>query len=83
MHSPPDLIQLVSFYFDRRLSCTYYAYKLKRVVVVKDQINKKAHAESAQLACQCEAAGSICAVASLTREADCLAFYSKKLGGTS
>ena len=69
-------IRLVSFGFDCRLSCAY-AYKLKRVVVVKDQINKKAHAESAQLAC--EAAGSIRTVASLTREADCLALYSKSL----
>jgi len=50
---------------------------LKRVVVLKDQFNKKAHAQSAQLAC--EAAGSIRTVASLTREADCLALYSKSL----
>jgi len=50
---------------------------LKRVVVLKDQSNKKAHAQSAQLAC--EAAGSIRTVASLTREADCLALYSKSL----
>ena len=56
--------------------CTY-AWKLKRVVVLKDQMNKKAHAESAQLAC--EAAGSIRTVASLTREDDCLALYSKSL----
>ena len=71
-------IRLVSFGFDRGLSCTY-ANKLKRVVVLKDQMNKKAHAESAQLAC--EAAGSIRTVASLTREADCLALYSKSLEG--
>ena len=71
-------IQLVSFGFDHRLSCTY-VYKSKRVVVMKDQMNKKAHAESAQLAC--EAAGSIRTVASLTREADCLALYSKSLEG--
>ena len=58
--------------------CTY-AWKLKRVVVLKDQMNKKAHAESAQLAC--EAAGSIRTVASLTREDDCLALYSKSLEG--
>ena len=44
---------------------------------MKDQHNKKAHAGSAQLAC--EAAGSIRTVASLTREADCLALYSKSL----
>ena len=71
-------IRLVSFGFDHWLSCTY-AYKLKRIVGMKDQLNKKAHAESAQLAC--EAAGSIRTVASLTREADCLALYSKSLEG--
>jgi ATP-binding cassette subfamily B (MDR/TAP) protein 1 len=48
-----------------------------RVVVMKDQINKRAHADSAQLAC--EAAGSIKTVASLTREEDCLRIYSKSL----
>ena len=69
-------IRLVSLGFDHGLHCTY-SYKMKRVVVLKDQMNKKAHAESAQLAC--EAAGSIRTVASLTREADCLALYSKSL----
>ncbi|KAI9507265.1 P-loop containing nucleoside triphosphate hydrolase protein [Russula earlei] len=48
-----------------------------RVVVLKDQRNKKAHGESAQIAC--EAAGSIRTVASLTREDDCLEIYSKSL----
>ncbi|KAH6917878.1 multidrug resistance protein 1 [Coprinopsis sp. MPI-PUGE-AT-0042] len=48
-----------------------------RVVVLKDQANKKAHEESAQLAC--EAAGSIRTVASLTREEDCLRIYSQSL----
>ena len=71
-------IRMVSFGFDCGLSCTY-PYKLKRVVGLKDQMNRKAHAESAQLAC--EAAGSIRTVASLTREADCLALYSKSLEG--
>ena len=71
-------IRLVSFGFAHGLSCTY-AYKLKRVVGLKTQMNQKAHAESAQLAC--EAAGSIRTVASLTREADCLALYSKSLEG--
>lgn len=52
---------------------------LKRVVVLKDQKNKKAHEESAQLAC--EAAGSIRTVASLTREDECLRVYSKSLEG--
>ena len=44
---------------------------------MKDQANKKAHEESAQLAC--EAAGSIRTVASLTREADCLRLYQESL----
>ncbi|THU88633.1 P-loop containing nucleoside triphosphate hydrolase protein [Dendrothele bispora CBS 962.96] len=48
-----------------------------RVVVLKDQANKKEHASSAQLAC--EAAGAIRTVASLTREQDCLDLYSKSL----
>ncbi|KAF5385690.1 hypothetical protein D9757_005473 [Collybiopsis confluens] len=48
-----------------------------RVVVLKDQMNKKEHASSAQLAC--EAAGSIRTVAALTREADCLQLYSQSL----
>ncbi|PBK67246.1 P-loop containing nucleoside triphosphate hydrolase protein [Armillaria solidipes] len=48
-----------------------------RVVVVKDKYNKKAHEESAQLAC--EAAGAIRTVASLTRERDCLHMYSRSL----
>jgi len=48
-----------------------------RVVVLKDQTNKKAHEESAQIAC--EAAGSIRTVASLTREADCLKIYHDSL----
>ncbi|KAK0222157.1 ste6-like protein [Armillaria fumosa] len=48
-----------------------------RVVVVKDKYNKKAHEESAQLAC--EAAGAIRTVASLTRERDCLQMYSRSL----
>lgn len=50
-----------------------------RVVVLKDQANKKAHEESAQLAC--EAAGSIRTVAALTREDDCLRLYSASLEG--
>ena len=69
-------VRLVSFGFDHRLTCTD-VYNMKRVIYLKDQKNKKAHAESAQLAC--EAAGSIRTVASLTREADCLALYRKSL----
>jgi len=49
----------------------------QRVVVLKDQKNKKAHEESAQMAC--EAAGAIRTVASLTREEDCLKMYSRSL----
>ncbi|CCM03554.1 uncharacterized protein FIBRA_05690 [Fibroporia radiculosa] len=48
-----------------------------RVVVLKDQQNKRAHEHSAQLAC--EAAGAIRTVASLTREEDCLRLYSESL----
>jgi ATP-binding cassette, subfamily B (MDR/TAP), member 1 len=48
-----------------------------RVVVLKDQANKKEHAASAQLAC--EAAGAIRTVAALTREEDCCDLYSKSL----
>ncbi|KAJ7612414.1 P-loop containing nucleoside triphosphate hydrolase protein [Mycena rosella] len=48
-----------------------------RVVVLKDQRNKAAHEGSAQLAC--EAAAAIRTVASLTREDDCCALYSKSL----
>lgn len=44
---------------------------------MKDGANKKAHEESAQLAC--EAASSIRTVAALTREADCLRLYSRSL----
>lgn len=50
---------------------------VQRIVVLKDQTNKKAHEGSAQLAC--EAAGSIKTVASLTREANCLKEYSASL----
>jgi ATP-binding cassette, subfamily B (MDR/TAP), member 1 len=45
--------------------------------VLKDQANKKAHEESAHLAC--EAAGSIRTVAALTREEDCSLNYSESL----
>ncbi|KAG6907876.1 hypothetical protein DXG01_007040 [Tephrocybe rancida] len=48
-----------------------------RVVVLKDQANKKAHEGSAQLAC--EAAGAIRTVAALTREDDCCDLYSESL----
>ncbi|KAG8935087.1 GTPase-activating protein [Tulasnella sp. 418] len=48
-----------------------------RVVVLKDQANKLAHEESAQLAC--EAAGAIRTVQGLTREDGCAAEYSQSL----
>lgn len=48
-----------------------------RVVVLKDQTNKKSHASSAHLAC--EAAGAIRTVASLGREEDCCRQYSESL----
>ncbi|KAG5648338.1 hypothetical protein DXG03_004910 [Asterophora parasitica] len=50
-----------------------------RVVVLKDQANKKSHESSAQLAC--EAASSIRTVAALTREDDCCDLYSQSLEG--
>lgn len=46
-------------------------------MTLKDGQNKKAHDDSAQLAC--EAAGAIRTVASLTREKDCLRQYSQSL----
>lgn len=49
----------------------------QRLVVLKDQKNKKEHEASAQLAC--EAAGAIRTVASLTREQDCCKLYSQSL----
>jgi len=49
----------------------------QRIVAPKDQRNKNAHEESAQLAC--EAAGAIRTVASLTCEGHCLEVYSKTL----
>ena len=52
-------------------------YVRLRIVILKDQSNKAAHEESAQVAC--EAAGAIRTVASLTREADCLRLYSESL----
>jgi ATP-binding cassette subfamily B (MDR/TAP) protein 1 len=48
-----------------------------RVVVLKDQANKASHAQAANVAC--EAAGAIRTVASLTREEDCTAAYSRSL----
>ncbi|KAH9984144.1 P-loop containing nucleoside triphosphate hydrolase protein [Russula vinacea] len=50
---------------------------LKRIIVLKDQKNKRIHEDSAQIAC--EAAGSIRTVQALTREDDCLELYSKSL----
>ncbi|EIN12716.1 P-loop containing nucleoside triphosphate hydrolase protein [Punctularia strigosozonata HHB-11173 SS5] len=50
-----------------------------RVVVLKDQKNKRAHEDSVQLAC--EAAGAIRTVASLTREHDCTDLYNQSLEG--
>lgn len=50
---------------------------LQRVVILKDQLNKKSHESSAHLAC--ESAGSIRTVAALAREDDCLQKYSQSL----
>jgi ATP-binding cassette subfamily B (MDR/TAP) protein 1 len=48
-----------------------------KVVVLKDQMNKKSHERSSQMAC--EAAGAIRTVNSLTREKDCSDIYSHAL----
>ncbi|KAG8902524.1 GTPase-activating protein [Tulasnella sp. 408] len=48
-----------------------------RVELLKDQTNKAAHEESAQLAC--EAAGAVRTFQSLTREEDCFQEYSRSL----
>ncbi|KAJ7125819.1 P-loop containing nucleoside triphosphate hydrolase protein [Mycena crocata] len=48
-----------------------------RVLVLRSQENMKAHAASAQLAC--EAAAAIRTIASLTREKDCADIYSRSL----
>ncbi|KAF8168807.1 ste6-like protein [Mycena galopus ATCC 62051] len=48
-----------------------------RVLVLRSQENMKAHAASAQLAC--EAAAAIRTVAALTREQDCAGIYSRSL----
>lgn len=45
-----------------------------KVVVLKDEKNKKSYSQSAQMAC--EAASAIRTVASLTREDDCSRIYS-------
>ena len=76
---------LISTGYIRLVGCPEFAFCtwvltlifFERVVVLKDQHNKKAHEDSAQLAC--EAAGAIRTVASLTREDDCLDLYSKCL----
>ncbi|KAI0778611.1 multidrug resistance protein 1 [Trametes elegans] len=63
------------------IACTpvllYTGYIRLRVIILKDQNNKKAHEASAQLAC--EAAGAIRTVAALTREEDCARLYSESL----
>ncbi|GAA5824101.1 hypothetical protein JCM11251_001522 [Rhodosporidiobolus azoricus] len=48
-----------------------------KIVVLKDQKNKKSHEKSSQMAC--EAASAIRTVASLTREVDCHHIYSEQL----
>lgn len=45
--------------------------------MLKDEKNKKSHAQSAQMAC--EAAAALRTVAALTREDDCLRIYSEYL----
>ncbi|KAI0361184.1 multidrug resistance protein 1 [Trametes cingulata] len=52
-------------------------YVRLRVIVLKDQRNKKSHEVSSQLAC--ESAGAIRTIASLTREEECCRLYSESL----
>ncbi|KAI0673480.1 multidrug resistance protein 1 [Trametes maxima] len=52
-------------------------YVRLRVIVLKDQRNRKEHEVSAQLAC--EAAGAVRTIASLTREEECCRLYSESL----
>ncbi|KAG8940248.1 GTPase-activating protein [Tulasnella sp. 424] len=63
------------------LACTPFiistGYIRLRVVVLKDQVNREAHEDSAQVAC--EAAGAVRTVQSLTREDDCYTQYSQSL----
>ncbi|KAI0673533.1 multidrug resistance protein 1 [Trametes maxima] len=54
-------------------------YVRLKVVVLKDESNKKAHEVSSHLAC--EAAGAIRTIASLTREEECCRLYSASLEG--
>ncbi|KIO30809.1 hypothetical protein M407DRAFT_68753 [Tulasnella calospora MUT 4182] len=65
------------------LACTPFiistGYIRLRVIVLKDQVNREAHEDSAQLAC--EAAGAVRTVQSLTRENDCYMEYSRSLEG--
>jgi len=74
---------VISTGYIRLVSVEFVIYEMEllisvqRVVVLKDQVNKKAHEDSAQLAC--EAAGAIRTVASLTREDDCCRLYSESL----
>ncbi|KAG9014674.1 GTPase-activating protein [Tulasnella sp. 427] len=63
------------------LACTPFiisaGYIRLRIVVLKDQVNREAHEDSAQVAC--EAAGAVRTVQSLTRENDCLEEYVRSL----
>ncbi|KAH7101158.1 multidrug resistance protein 1 [Auriculariales sp. MPI-PUGE-AT-0066] len=52
-------------------------YVQLRLVVMKDEMNKQYHEESAQVAC--EAAAAIRTVVSLVREDDCIRIYSRSL----
>ncbi|KAJ7690830.1 P-loop containing nucleoside triphosphate hydrolase protein [Mycena rosella] len=55
----------------------FTGYIRLRVIVLKDEHNKVAHAESAQIAC--EAAASVRTIAALTGEEHCYARYSNSL----
>ncbi|KAG8917768.1 GTPase-activating protein, partial [Tulasnella sp. 417] len=68
---------VVGFVFAPKLGAVGLGYIRLRVVVLKDQVNREAHEDSAQLAC--EAAGAVRTVQSLTREDDCYTEYSRSL----
>lgn len=70
-------IRLVGGFGSSSLVWSTESVFLKRIIVLKDQKNKRIHEDSAQIAC--EAAGSIRTVQALTREDDCLELYSKSL----
>ncbi|KAG8914035.1 GTPase-activating protein [Tulasnella sp. 408] len=68
---------VIGFVFAPKLGAVGLGYIRLRIIVLKDQVNREAHQDSAQLAC--EAAGAVRTVQSLTRENDCYTEYSRSL----